>query len=50
MYLRDSLHSSEGFAAAAFAAFFIAMTAGRLTGDRLAARFGAVRLVRATAG
>ncbi|WP_433719888.1 MFS transporter [Actinoplanes sp. CA-051413] len=46
VYLRDSLHSTEGFAAAAFAAFFIAMTAGRLTGDRLAARFGAVRLVR----
>ncbi len=46
VYLRDSLLSSEGFAAAAFAAFFIAMTAGRLTGDRLAARFGAVRLVR----
>jgi MFS family permease len=47
VYLRDSLNSTEGFAAAAFAAFFIAMTAGRLTGDRLAARFGAVRLVRA---
>jgi MFS family permease len=47
VYLRDSLSSTEGFAAAAFAAFFIAMTAGRLTGDRLAARFGAVRLVRA---
>jgi MFS family permease len=46
VYLRDSLRSTEGFAAAAFAAFFIAMTAGRLTGDRLAARFGAVRLVR----
>lgn len=46
VYLRDSLHSTEGFAAAAFAAFFIAMTAGRLTGDRLAAHFGAVRLVR----
>ena len=46
VYLRDSLLSTEGFAAAAFAAFFIAMTAGRLTGDRLAARFGAVRLVR----
>jgi MFS family permease len=46
VYLRDSLASTEGFAAAAFAAFFIAMTAGRLTGDRLAARFGAVRLVR----
>jgi len=46
VYLRDSLDSSEGFAAAAFAAFFVAMTAGRLTGDRLAARHGAVRLVR----
>ncbi|WP_199752585.1 MFS transporter [Actinoplanes sp. ATCC 53533] len=46
VYLRDNLLSTEGFAAAAFAAFFIAMTAGRLTGDRLAARFGAVRLVR----
>ncbi len=46
VYLRDSLASTEGFAAAAFAAFFIAMTAGRLSGDRLAARFGAVRLVR----
>lgn len=48
VYLRDSLASSEGFAAAAFAAFFIAMTAGRLTGDRLAARLGAVHLVRAS--
>ena len=47
VYLRESLGSSEGFAAAAFAAFFIAMTAGRLAGDRLAARFGAERLVRA---
>ena len=46
VYLRDSLASTEGFAAAAFAAFFIAMTAGRLSGDRLAARLGAVRLVR----
>ncbi|GAA3335165.1 MFS transporter [Amorphoplanes nipponensis] len=46
VYLRDSLDSTESFAAAAFAAFFIAMTAGRLTGDRLAARLGAVRLVR----
>lgn len=46
VYLRDSLDSTEGFAAAAFAAFFVAMTAGRLTGDRLAARYGGVRLVR----
>jgi predicted MFS family arabinose efflux permease len=49
VYLRESLGSSESFAAAAFAAFFIAMTAGRLAGDRLAARLGAPRLVRASA-
>ncbi len=48
VYLRDSLGSSESFAAAAFAAFFIAMTAGRLAGDRLAVRLGAARLVRAS--
>ena len=46
VYLRDSLHSTEGFAAAAFAAFFIAMTAGRLTGDRLSERLGPVALAR----
>src|SRR5439155_325707 len=33
-------------AALAYAAFSIAMTAGRLTGDRLTARLGAVALVR----
>ncbi|MGW4642973.1 MFS transporter [Sphaerisporangium sp. NPDC004334] len=46
VYLREHLGSSPGFAAAAYAAFSIAMTAGRLTGDRLAARFGPVALVR----
>ncbi|GAB2458826.1 hypothetical protein GCM10027187_28170 [Streptosporangium sandarakinum] len=46
VYLRDSLGSSAGFAAAAYAAFSVMMTAGRLAGDRLAARFGAVTLVR----
>jgi MFS family permease len=49
VYLRDSLNSSAGFAAAAYAAFAIMMTLGRLVGDRLAARFGPVRLVRASA-
>ena len=46
VYLRDNLGASAGFAAAGFAAFALAMTAGRLLGDRLAARFGPVRLVR----
>lgn len=46
VYLRDNLHTSAGFAAVAYAAFSIAMTAGRLVGDRLTARFGPVRLVR----
>ncbi|GGQ13587.1 MFS transporter [Streptosporangium pseudovulgare] len=46
VYLRDSLGSSAGFAAAAYAAFSVMMTAGRLAGDRLTARFGAVALVR----
>ena len=48
VYLRDDLHSSAGFAAAAFAAFSVAMTVTRLVGDRLTARFGPVLLVRAS--
>ncbi|MCG5214775.1 MFS transporter [Streptosporangium sp. KLBMP 9127] len=46
VYLRDNLAGSAGFAAAGYAAFSIMMTAGRLAGDRLATRFGVVRLVR----
>jgi predicted MFS family arabinose efflux permease len=46
VYLRESLGSSPGFAAAAYAAFSIGMTGGRLVGDRLAAALGPVRLVR----
>jgi MFS family permease len=46
IYLRDNLRTPSGFAVAGFAAFSIAMTVGRLLGDRLAARFGPVRLVR----
>jgi predicted MFS family arabinose efflux permease len=48
VYLRDDLHSSAGFAAAAFAAFSVAMTVTRLVGDRLTARFGPVLVVRAS--
>jgi predicted MFS family arabinose efflux permease len=47
VYLHDSLGSTAGFAAGAYAAFSIAMTAGRLVGDRLAGRLGPVPLVRA---
>ncbi|MEV0900583.1 MFS transporter [Actinoplanes sp. NPDC049802] len=47
VYLRDELGSSEAFAAYGYAAFAIMMTAGRIFGDRLAARFGPVVLVRA---
>jgi fucose permease len=46
VYLRDTLGSTAGFAAAAYAAFAIMMTVGRLAGDRLAMALGPVRLVR----
>jgi MFS family permease len=49
VYVRDSLGGAPGFAAAAYAAFSLAMMGGRLVGDRLAARFGAVMLVRFSA-
>jgi len=47
VYLRDSLHTSPGVAATAFAAFSFTMAASRFIGDRLQARFGPVPLVRA---
>lgn len=50
VYLRDDLGASPGFAAAAYAAFSIMMTAGRFAGDRLAARLGPVTLVRCCGG
>jgi predicted MFS family arabinose efflux permease len=46
VYLHDNLGASAGFAASAYAAFSICMTAGRLVGDRLTAALGPVRLVR----
>jgi predicted MFS family arabinose efflux permease len=49
VYLRDNLGSSAGFAAAAYAAFAIAMTLGRIVGDRLAAALGPVTLIRGSA-
>ncbi len=45
VYLRDNLGTSAAFAALGYAAFSVTMAAGRLAGDRLAARFGPGRLV-----
>src|ERR1035437_543054 len=46
VYLHNDLRIPSGFAVSGFAAFSVAMTVGRLLGDRLATRFGPVRLVR----
>src|SRR5579875_25155 len=46
VYLHDNLAAPAGLAAIGFAAFSAAMTAGRMAGDRLAARCGPVRLMR----
>ena len=46
VYLHVNLGTSAGVAAAGLAAFSIMMAAGRVAGDRLAARFGSVALVR----
>jgi MFS family permease len=46
VYLKDTLGTTAAFAALGYAGFSVAMAAGRLAGDRLAARFGPVRLVR----
>jgi MFS family permease len=46
VYVEDSLDAPAGQAALAFAAFSATMTLGRLVGDRLAGRFGSVRLLR----
>ncbi len=48
VYLRDGLRASPALAAAGFAAFSLAMAAGRLTGDRLAAALGPSLVVRAS--
>ncbi|MFF5705143.1 MFS transporter [Streptomyces sp. NPDC012794] len=46
VYLADALGAGPGLAGAGYAAFALAMTAGRLGGDRTAGRFGPVRVVR----
>jgi MFS family permease len=49
VYLRDVLASAPGFAALGFAAFSLAMMAGRFAGDRLIDRFGRRTLLRSGA-
>jgi len=49
VYLRTVAHAPQDVAAWGYAAFSLAMTGGRLMGDRLVERFGASRLVRAAA-
>jgi MFS family permease len=46
VYMRDSLGATAAIAALAFTAFSVAMTIGRLAGDRLVERLGALRMVR----
>jgi MFS family permease len=46
LYLRDDLDTSAGLAAGGFAAFSAGMAVGRFTGDAIAARLGAERLLR----
>ena len=46
VYLNGTLGTGEGTATAAFIAFSLTMTAGRLAGDRLTTRAGPVRLAR----
>jgi predicted MFS family arabinose efflux permease len=46
LYLRDNVGVQRAIPAAGFAAFSLAMAAGRLSGDRLAARYGPAGTVR----
>jgi MFS family permease len=46
VYLHDNLGSSAGLAALGYAGFSVAMAVGRLSGDRLNARFGARNVMR----
>ena len=45
VYLHDNLAASAALAALGYAAFSVTMAVGRLSGDRLAARFGPGRMV-----
>ncbi|MGI8752477.1 MAG: MFS transporter [Acidimicrobiales bacterium] len=50
VYLHGNLGASPGLAATGYTIFAVTMTVGRLFGDRAAARWGAVRLVRVATG
>lgn len=47
VYLRNTIGARESLAAAGYAAFSVAMAAGRFLGDRLTTRFGPANLARA---
>lgn len=49
IFVRQVLHGSKAVATIAFAVYMLAMTAGRLIGDRMADRFG-IKRVLATSG
>jgi Major Facilitator Superfamily len=49
VYVTESLGGTEAFGAVALGVFLGAVTLGRLAGDRLVSRFGAVRVFRAGA-
>ncbi len=49
IYIRQVLHGSKGIATIAFTVYMVAMTTGRLIGDRMADRFG-IQSVLATSG
>jgi len=46
VYLDKTLHTSPGWAAAGYAVFSLAMTVGRLAGDRLTDQLGPVRIIQ----
>jgi hypothetical protein len=50
VYLHDDLGAPPALAGAGFAAFSLAMAAGRFSGDHLAARLGPARLLRLSGG
>lgn len=50
VYLHDALATGPAAAATGFAAFSLAMAAGRATGDRLVGRFGPARILQTSSG
>jgi MFS family permease len=48
IYIRQVLHGSKGLATISFVVYMVAMTSGRLVGDRIADRFGIQRVLAAS--